>query len=67
MSRDMFGNDLARTDSFGTPRDRETVACSICGTPTPMLGTKLCDRCWELKTRIEADPELAQKILDSLQ
>jgi hypothetical protein len=28
-----------------------------------MLGTKRCDRCWELETRIESDPALARKIL----
>jgi hypothetical protein len=25
-----------------------------------------CDRCWELRVRIEQDPELAKKILDAL-
>ncbi len=27
--------------------DRETTPCTQCSTPTPMLGTKLCDPCWE--------------------
>lgn len=40
-----------------------TVPCSICSTSTGMLGTKLCDRCWELKTRIENDPDIARRIL----
>jgi hypothetical protein len=31
-----------------------------------MLGTKLCDRCWELETRITGDPVIARKILASL-
>ena len=31
-----------------------------------MLGTKLCDRCWELEHRTEGDVELAIKILDNL-
>lgn len=26
----------------------QTLPCSICGTVTFMLGTKLCDRCWNL-------------------
>jgi len=43
-----------------------TVPCRICGKPTPMLGTKLCDRCWELETRIRHDPEIARKILAGL-
>lgn len=29
MSRDMFGNDLTATDSFGTPRP----SCKGCGKP----------------------------------
>lgn len=44
----------------------KTVKCRICKTPTPMLGSKLCDRCWELETRIKMDPEIARKILRSL-
>ena len=28
-----------------------------------MVGTKLCNRCWELETRIRRDPEIAEKIL----
>lgn len=43
--------------------EHETTPCDICGTPTSMLGTKLCDRCWELKTRITSDPEIARRIL----
>lgn len=46
-------------DRFG----QEIIKCTLCGNPTTMLGTKLCDRCWELKSRIEADPDLAKKIL----
>jgi hypothetical protein len=28
-----------------------------------MLGTKECDGCWELRHRIEADPERAKRML----
>lgn len=45
--------------------ERPTVDCELCGNKTPMLGTKRCDRCWELETRIKHDPELARKILTS--
>lgn len=44
----------------------EVVACGVCGTPTRMLGTKRCDRCWELERRIRHNPDLARKILDNL-
>jgi len=45
---------------------RPRVPCGICGTPTPMTGTKRCNRCWELESRIKGDPDLARKILDQL-
>jgi hypothetical protein len=47
--------------------DAERVPCTICGKPTRMLGTKLCDGCWELRTRIERDPDIAHKILNNLE
>ena len=37
--------------------------CMRCGEPVQHEDAKLCDRCWELSTRIERDPELARKIL----
>ena len=45
---------------------QKTVPCRLCSTPTPMLGTKLCDRCWELEHRVESDVELTIKILTNL-
>ncbi|MCP4651101.1 MAG: hypothetical protein GY853_13630 [PVC group bacterium] len=42
------------------------IKCEICGEPTTMLGTKHCDRCHELKIRIERDPELTKKILAAI-
>jgi len=39
------------------------LTCKFCGDPTPMTGTKCCDRCWELETRIRKDIHLAKKIL----
>jgi hypothetical protein len=41
-----------------------TVPCEICGKPTRMIGTRRCDRCWELEMRITHDPELAGKIIE---
>lgn len=37
-----------------------------CGTYTTMLGTGLCDNCWELEHRIKANPQLARQILDEV-
>ena len=28
------------------------IPCKTCGDPTPMLGTKLCDGCWEVESRL---------------
>jgi hypothetical protein len=44
----------------------EAVACSLCETKTPSLGTQRCDECWELETRIERQPEIARKILKAI-
>ncbi len=27
--------------------------CTICGTHTDMVGTGLCDNCWEIRTRLD--------------
>lgn len=45
---------------------RETIPCRLCGRPTPMTGTQLCDRCWELESRIRGDTELAKKIFEDI-
>lgn len=39
----------------------ETVACKYCGDPTPMLGTRLCDNCWEISRNLRAYIEKAKK------
>lgn len=33
--------------------NRELIPCKVCTVDTPMLGTELCDPCWEATTRIE--------------
>jgi hypothetical protein len=43
--------------------ERPTTACKWCGAATPMLGTRMCDRCWELDRRVASDPSLAFKML----
>lgn len=48
-----------------TDRDA-TVPCKWCGTPTRMKGTKMCDGCWELDSRIRAEPALARRILNDV-
>lgn len=44
-------------------KDEKIVGCSVCKNPTRMTGTRLCDRCWELVTRIKHDLRLAEKII----
>jgi len=43
------------------------VDCRICGDKTDFLGTKLCNRCWELERRIGMDLEIAKKIIATLE
>jgi len=33
--------------------DNQVVACKFCDHLTPMLGTGVCDNCWEVVRRIE--------------
>lgn len=54
---------MSQTNEWG----ESVVPCCLCGKPTSMTGTKLCDRCWELKMRIKADPALAHRILMELE
>lgn len=42
---------------------QEVIPCKTCGRSTTMLGTKQCDRCYELDSRIRSDPDLARKLL----
>jgi len=42
---------------------KETIPCKLCGEPTEMLGTKLCDFCWELEWRVLKSPLTTIKIL----
>lgn len=51
----------APRDEFGEPM----VPCRLCGVPTAMTGTKLCDGCWELETRIRREPEIARRVLSA--
>ena len=47
-------------------KNGEDFTCVLCGRthhtarPRP---DKLCDPCWELKTRIECHPDLARKVI----
>jgi len=37
--------------------------CKWCGGKTVNIGAKECDRCWELRHRIEGNMELAKKMI----
>lgn len=46
--------------------ENKGVPCRICGEETLMLGTKLCDRCWEIETRVQMDPAIAIHVLHTM-
>lgn len=51
-------------------KNGECYTCTLCGERKRTTGPrpdKLCDSCWELKTRIEAQPELARKVLQDIE
>lgn len=39
------------------------VPCRWCSTPTKMLGTRMCDGCWELWHRVQSDTDLTARML----
>jgi hypothetical protein len=43
-----------------------SVPCKWCGKSTPMIYTKECEQHWELRQRIEAEPDMAARILDHI-
>lgn len=45
----------------------ETTKCKWCSAETRMMGTKECDRCWELHRCIEADIELAKRMIAAVE
>lgn len=47
--------------------EKKSIPCKWCGEQTTSLGTKECDRCWELRTRIEKNKVIAAKIFVELQ
>jgi hypothetical protein len=54
--------DGKRFNQFG----EELTECRLCKGLTSMLGTKLCDNCYELEHRIRGNPDLARKILEAM-
>ena len=34
--------------------ESEWIPCKTCGDPTTFLGTKLCNGCWEVQTRLQS-------------
>jgi len=47
--------------------DMEVTDCKWCGVETTCTGTKECNRCWELRHRIEFDMELAKMMMAHLE
>ena len=42
---------------------QDTTFCKWCNKETDLLGIEECDRCYEIRSRIEKDPDLAETIL----
>lgn len=49
------------------PDYQTTVPCKYCTRVTRMTGTRMCNNCWELETRMLADPASARKILEAIE
>jgi hypothetical protein len=58
--------DVTRTDQDGRKFNKfgeVVVDCLICSEPTNMAGTRRCDPCWELETRIRNSPARFKKVM----
>ena len=40
----------------GPPVSENKVPCRYCNTPTSMVGSRLCDYCWEIVRRYDSNP-----------
>ena len=58
-----YTKDGKNFNSYGD----ELVSCRLCFEPTISKGTKLCDSCWELETRISSNLSLAKKIIEIIE
>lgn len=47
-------------------RRADTVPCTFCGEDTEMVGTRLCDPCWDVRAAVMRKPEVALKIVRDL-
>jgi hypothetical protein len=64
-----LGAAKAFVDALPIPalaRTPATTPCRWCGVPTRSLGTQMCDAHWELQRRIEGEPDMARRMLESL-
>lgn len=52
-------------DLHGKDDQSEVCECQWCGQETYFIGTRACNRCWELSHRIEMDIKLAEKMLQT--
>jgi len=61
-----MNNPIHHQENLAINHD-QTVPCELCGEPTPMMGTKRCDRCFELESRLRNAPaKLIENILHNL-
>ena len=44
--------------------NEQVIPCAICGEGTTMTGTKQCDRCHELDSRIRCDLDIAERLVN---
>lgn len=59
---------VIKSGKYFNSLDQELVDCELCrAQKTTALGTKRCDRCYELESRIRADLNLAKRIIARLE
>lgn len=64
----MMNVEIVKSDESGDYNKfgQKVIDCRLCGGKTTMTGTKLCDPCWELEVRIEANTDVAVEVLRTM-
>ena len=47
-------NKIDKVNRVFTPIKIPKIPCETCGDPTTFLGTKRCNGCWEVETRLSS-------------
>ena len=66
LVKKLKGDKVMNNKWRATDKGETKIPCKYCGELTSMTGTKMCDNCWEMESRMSRNIEVAEKILEKL-